>query len=180
MFLTTRIPAFENSEPLSKHLTHKHQSCAMEPSNQTSNSFFHSYLDESPRWLIVKGHRRAAKRVLQKSARLNKASLPSEDHLDQIMTLISREEVSWSAAVSTCHCWSAMSAVFKNELYLCALLVSRTQKFWISSNQLGRTSLRVSNNSTFLKITSSVENFIVSLYKIAVYTVHHSQYSSLC
>ncbi|KAG7167690.1 Organic cation transporter protein-like 24, partial [Homarus americanus] len=49
------------------------------------------YLDESPRWLIVQGHASRAQKVLEKAARWNKTSLPSEYELKTIMSQIKRQ-----------------------------------------------------------------------------------------
>ncbi|XP_069171625.1 organic cation transporter protein-like [Procambarus clarkii] len=51
-----------------------------------------SFLDESPRWLIVRGQRGRARRVLEKAARWNKVTLPPEDHLHHLMTQITGEQ----------------------------------------------------------------------------------------
>lgn len=50
------------------------------------------FLDESPRWLIVSGQPSRAKRVLEKAARWNKATLPSNDQLDHLFSRIYKEE----------------------------------------------------------------------------------------
>ncbi|XP_069171247.1 organic cation transporter protein-like isoform X2 [Procambarus clarkii] len=50
------------------------------------------FLDESPRWLIVRGQRGRARRVLEKAARWNKVTLPPEDHLHHLMTQITGEQ----------------------------------------------------------------------------------------
>ncbi|KAK3866518.1 hypothetical protein Pcinc_027952, partial [Petrolisthes cinctipes] len=48
-------------------------------------------LDESPRWLIVRGHHNRALQVLQKAARWNKTSLSPEHQLRAIMDNILEE-----------------------------------------------------------------------------------------
>ncbi|XP_042870406.1 organic cation transporter protein-like [Penaeus japonicus] len=48
-------------------------------------------IDESPRWLIVKGHHDRAIKVLQRAARWNKVTLPSSDELRKIMMNIQEE-----------------------------------------------------------------------------------------
>lgn len=48
-------------------------------------------LDESPRWLIVRGRHDDALRVLQKAARWNKAQLPPEEELRALMDHIRKE-----------------------------------------------------------------------------------------
>ncbi|XP_037786421.1 solute carrier family 22 member 2-like [Penaeus monodon] len=48
-------------------------------------------MDESPRWLIVKGHHDWAIRVLQRAARWNGVSLPPPEELKKIMTSIQEE-----------------------------------------------------------------------------------------
>lgn len=52
-------------------------------------------LDESPRWLIVRGHYDRAIKILQKAARWNKKELPSTDKLQKLMIDI-REELNQS------------------------------------------------------------------------------------
>ncbi|XP_071519062.1 solute carrier family 22 member 13-like isoform X2 [Panulirus ornatus] len=47
--------------------------------------------DESPRWLIVRGRHKQARRTLKRAARLNGASLPPDDQLNLIMTQIQKE-----------------------------------------------------------------------------------------
>nr|XP_027207374.1 organic cation transporter protein-like [Penaeus vannamei] len=49
------------------------------------------FLDESPRWLIVRGRYDDALRILRKAARWNKAQLPSEEELRALMDLIRKE-----------------------------------------------------------------------------------------
>ncbi|XP_063591453.1 organic cation transporter protein-like [Penaeus indicus] len=48
-------------------------------------------LDESPRWLIVRGHHEKALKVLQKAARWNKATLPPPSNLYALMSDIQEE-----------------------------------------------------------------------------------------
>ncbi|XP_050714823.1 organic cation transporter-like protein isoform X2 [Eriocheir sinensis] len=50
------------------------------------------FMDESPRWLIVRGRFEKAKRVLEKAARWNKKTLPPEDQLDNLFSRIYSEE----------------------------------------------------------------------------------------
>lgn len=59
-------------------------------------------MDESPRWLIVRGHHEKALKVLQKAARWNKATLPPASNLYALMSDI-QEEVSASMELL---CWS--------------------------------------------------------------------------
>ncbi|XP_047493242.1 solute carrier family 22 member 20-like isoform X2 [Penaeus chinensis] len=47
-------------------------------------------MDESPRWLIVRGHHEKALKVLQKAARWNKATLPPASNLYALMSDIQR------------------------------------------------------------------------------------------
>ncbi|KAK3852061.1 hypothetical protein Pcinc_041330, partial [Petrolisthes cinctipes] len=49
------------------------------------------FVDESPRWLIVRGHHDRALQVLQKAARWNNTSLPPEHQLRKLMTDITEE-----------------------------------------------------------------------------------------
>ncbi|KAK4305498.1 hypothetical protein Pmani_022604 [Petrolisthes manimaculis] len=49
------------------------------------------FIDESPRWLIVRGHHDRALQVLQKAARWNNTSLPPEHHMRKLMTDITEE-----------------------------------------------------------------------------------------
>ncbi|KAK3885756.1 hypothetical protein Pcinc_010055 [Petrolisthes cinctipes] len=51
------------------------------------------FLDESPRWLIVRGHHDRALQVLQKAARWNNTSLPPEHQLRKLMTDITEESM---------------------------------------------------------------------------------------
>lgn len=50
-------------------------------------------MDESPRWLIVRGQFDRARRVLQRAARWNKTQLPSEEALNNLMVDIRGELV---------------------------------------------------------------------------------------
>lgn len=52
-----------------------------------------SFMDESPRWLIVRGRPEQARRVLEKAARWNKRTLPPKDKLDNLFSRIYNEEV---------------------------------------------------------------------------------------
>lgn len=49
------------------------------------------FLDESPRWLIVRGRHQHALRVLQKAGRWNKVAMPAEEELYVIMENIQKE-----------------------------------------------------------------------------------------
>ncbi|XP_042889431.1 uncharacterized protein LOC122264551 [Penaeus japonicus] len=49
------------------------------------------FLDESPRWLIVRGRHQQALRVLQKAGRWNRVALPAEEELYVIMEHIQKE-----------------------------------------------------------------------------------------
>lgn len=49
------------------------------------------FLEESPRWLMVRGHQDRALHVLQKAARWNNVSLPPKEQLLAIMEDIRRE-----------------------------------------------------------------------------------------
>ncbi|XP_042242972.1 organic cation transporter protein-like isoform X1 [Homarus americanus] len=49
------------------------------------------FMDESPRWLIVQGQHDRALKVLEKAARLNKATLPPRDQLLTMMQNIASE-----------------------------------------------------------------------------------------
>ncbi|XP_042890653.1 solute carrier family 22 member 8-like [Penaeus japonicus] len=49
------------------------------------------FLDESPRWLIVRGHHQRAKEVLQRAARLNRVELPPSEELEALMKNIQSE-----------------------------------------------------------------------------------------
>ncbi|XP_068201923.1 organic cation transporter protein-like [Palaemon carinicauda] len=49
------------------------------------------FVDESPRWLILKGFHEQAVKVLQRAARLNKATLPPEEELRSLMKLMQTE-----------------------------------------------------------------------------------------
>ncbi|CAL4093894.1 unnamed protein product [Meganyctiphanes norvegica] len=49
-------------------------------------------LDESPRWLIVNGRHEEALKVLQRAERLNRATLPQQDKLRQMMKEIQEAE----------------------------------------------------------------------------------------
>ncbi|KAG7157390.1 Organic cation transporter protein-like 5, partial [Homarus americanus] len=56
------------------------------------NGFFSdTFMDESPRWLIVQGQHDRALKVLEKAARLNKATLPPRDQLLTMMQNIASE-----------------------------------------------------------------------------------------
>lgn len=50
-----------------------------------------SLMDESPRWLIVRGFHDQAMQVLRKAARWNRISLPPEDDLRALMNDIQEE-----------------------------------------------------------------------------------------
>nr|XP_027207376.1 organic cation transporter protein-like [Penaeus vannamei] len=54
------------------------------------------FLDESPRWLIVRGRHDDALRILRKAARWNKAQLPPEEELRALMDLIRKEALTAS------------------------------------------------------------------------------------
>ncbi|XP_063612634.1 solute carrier family 22 member 2-like, partial [Penaeus indicus] len=54
-------------------------------------------LDESPRWLIVRGRYDDALRVLRKAARWNKAQLPPEEELRALMDHIRKEALTATA-----------------------------------------------------------------------------------
>ncbi|KAK3891939.1 hypothetical protein Pcinc_004195 [Petrolisthes cinctipes] len=54
------------------------------------------FIDESPRWLIVRGHHDRALQVLQKAARWNNTSLPPEHQLRKLMTDITEESYKMS------------------------------------------------------------------------------------
>ncbi|ROT83769.1 organic cation transporter protein [Penaeus vannamei] len=49
------------------------------------------FIDESPRWLIVRGRYDDASRVLRRAARLNKVDLPPEEELRTIMEHVKKE-----------------------------------------------------------------------------------------
>ncbi|XP_047482516.1 organic cation transporter protein-like [Penaeus chinensis] len=49
------------------------------------------FIDESPRWLIVRGRHQHALRVLQKAGRWNKVAMPAEEELYAIMENIQKE-----------------------------------------------------------------------------------------
>ncbi|ROT75799.1 putative organic cation transporter protein-like [Penaeus vannamei] len=49
-------------------------------------------MDESPRWLIVRGQFDRARRVLQRAARWNKTQLPSEEALNNLMLVEEKQE----------------------------------------------------------------------------------------
>lgn len=49
------------------------------------------FLDESPRWLIVRGDHRRAREVLERAARWNKMDLPPPEELDALMKNIQKE-----------------------------------------------------------------------------------------
>ncbi|CAL4208141.1 unnamed protein product [Meganyctiphanes norvegica] len=51
------------------------------------------YLDESPRWLLVRGHTDRAKKVLQKAAHYNGVSFSSDQHLDCMLADIQNETI---------------------------------------------------------------------------------------
>ncbi|XP_066955851.1 organic cation transporter protein-like [Macrobrachium rosenbergii] len=51
------------------------------------------FVDESPRWLILKGYHDRALRVLKRAARLNRAKLPPDEELLTLMKLIQTEGV---------------------------------------------------------------------------------------
>ncbi|XP_042893134.1 organic cation transporter protein-like [Penaeus japonicus] len=51
------------------------------------------FLDESPRWLIVRGHHQRAKEVLQRAARLNRVELPPSEELEALMKNIQKESI---------------------------------------------------------------------------------------
>lgn len=48
-------------------------------------------MDESPRWLIVRGDHRRAREVLERAARWNKMDLPPPEELDALMKNIQKE-----------------------------------------------------------------------------------------
>ncbi|KAK3893490.1 hypothetical protein Pcinc_002709 [Petrolisthes cinctipes] len=54
------------------------------------------FIDESPRWLIVRGNHDRALQVLQKAARWNNTSLPPEHQLRKLMTDITEESYKMS------------------------------------------------------------------------------------
>ena len=48
-------------------------------------------MDESPRWLIVRGRFNEALSIIEKAARWNKVNLPQTEELLQFMTKIQKE-----------------------------------------------------------------------------------------
>ncbi|KAK4328459.1 hypothetical protein Pmani_001135 [Petrolisthes manimaculis] len=55
-----------------------------------------TFIDESPRWLIVRGHHDRALQVLQKAARWNNTSLPPKHRMRKLMTHITKESYKMS------------------------------------------------------------------------------------
>lgn len=49
------------------------------------------FMDESPRWLIVRGKQRQALKVLQKAASWNKVTLPPQDNLLTLMDNVKQQ-----------------------------------------------------------------------------------------
>ncbi|XP_064091288.1 uncharacterized protein LOC135204990 [Macrobrachium nipponense] len=53
---------------------------------------FHFFIDESPRWLILKGQEQRALKILHKAARLNGSQLPSDERLNEIFKEMQLEQ----------------------------------------------------------------------------------------
>lgn len=53
---------------------------------------FHFFVDESPRWLILRGHEQKALKVLRKAARWNGSQLPSDEQLNGIFKEMQLEQ----------------------------------------------------------------------------------------
>ncbi|KAG0728153.1 Solute carrier family 22 member 21 [Chionoecetes opilio] len=56
-----------------------------------------SFMNESPRWLVVMGRHKEALSVLQRAARLNGTSLPPKDHLLAVMKNVEQQSSSATA-----------------------------------------------------------------------------------
>ena len=68
-------------------------------STSSSSSSSYRFLDESPRWLAVRGRYQDAYKVLKKAARLNGTKLPKEE---EVMAILKAEVGGWAEAWA---CW---------------------------------------------------------------------------
>lgn len=59
------------------------------------------FMNESPRWLVVKGRHKEALRVIQRAARMNGTSLPPTDHLLTIMKDVQRQSTASETRAAT-------------------------------------------------------------------------------
>lgn len=93
-------------------------------------------LDESPRWLIVRGYHERALKILQKAARWNKVQLPTDSQLLSIMRDIQHESIVTSSSKGSAISLTESEKMASNR----ESIKNESKRSWIFKCDLCRTS----------------------------------------